>query len=303
MAKRTLAALLGAPLALVGCSDSSSDAPTHVTKVVSGGFTSPTDAVASPDGKTFYFAAFDELKSPTIYKVSSAPGSAPEVLATADPLEMPTGLLLSCDGSTLYIADIGGDAGGIYSLSTSAGGTVANLGTTNIIRPTSLAMRSDCSTIHAAGRTEDGKPALFSLPTIGGAATLIYQGEPLVSPTGMYVDNDGVSWLLDHRAAGANGEGVLWAIPVDGREAKEVASNLRMGTVGGCSLTMGGGTAVVPTRDRDGNAQLTSIDIKSGDMNNAAIPEMTDPSGLRTARDASVFAVVDSEANTIFRAE
>jgi hypothetical protein len=30
---------------------------------------------------------------------------------------------------------------------------------------------------------------------------------------------------------------------------------------------------------------------------------MTDPSGLRTAREAGVFAVVDSEAGAIYRAE
>lgn len=302
MAKVALAALMSAPLALVGCG-SDSDAPSQVTKVVSGGFTSPTDAVASPDGKTFYFAAYDEEKNPTIYRVSSAPGSVPEVLATADPLELPTGLVLSCDGSTLYIADMGGDIGGIYALSTAGGGTVTDLGATSIVRPTSLAMRADCATIHAAGRTAEGLPALFSLAAAGGPATIIYQGEPLVSPTGMYVDNDGVTWLLDHRAAGATGEGVLWAIPADGREAKEVVSNLRMGTTGGCSLTQGGGTAVIPTRDADGNAQLTSVDIKSGDMQQLAVPDMTDPSGLRTARQAGVFAVVDSEANAIYRAE
>lgn len=302
MAKLALAALMSAPLALVGCG-SDSDSPSHVTKVVSGGFSSPTDAVASPDGKTFYFAAYDEEKNPTIYKVSSAPGSAPEVLATADPLEMPTGLVLSCDGSTLFIADMGGENGAIYALSTTAGGTVTDLAASGIVRPSSLAMRSDCQTIHASGRTEDGKPALFSIAAAGGPATIIYQGDPLVSPTGMYVDNDGVTWLLDHRAAGANGEGVLWAIPEDGREAKEVVSNLRMGTTGGCSLTSGGGTAVIPTRDADGNAQLTSVDIKSGEMTQLAVPEMTDPSGLRTARKAGVFAVVDSEAGAIFRAE
>jgi hypothetical protein len=76
-----------------------------------------------------------------------------------------------------------------------------------------------------------------------------------------------------------------------------------MGTTGGCSLTSGGGTAVIPTRDADGNAQLTSVDIKSGEMTQLAVPEMTDPSGLRTARKAGVFAVVDSEAGAIFRAE
>jgi len=307
MAKRALAALTAAPVALVGCSSSERDLPTEpptqVTKVTSGGFTSPTDAVASPDGKTFYFAAYDEMKEPAIFKVSSEPGSAAEVLAVSEPLETPIGLVLSCDGKTLYIADMGGEAGAILALSTSAGGTVADLGATGIVRPSGLAMRADCKTIHASGKTETGAPALFAISTLGGAATLIYQGEPLVSPTGLHVDNDGVTWLMDHRAAGEQGEGVLWAIPADGSAASPVISNLRMGTTGGVSLTAGGGTAVMPTKDVDGNSQLTSVDIATGETVQLAAPDMTDPSGLRTARDAGVFAVVDSEAGAIYRAE
>jgi sugar lactone lactonase YvrE len=307
MAKRVLAALTTAPFALVGCGSSSdkdlpTEPPTQITQVTSGGFTSPTDAVASPDGKTFYFAAYDDLKEPTIYKVSSEPGSAPEVLAVSDPLQTPIGLVLSCDGATLFIADMGGEDGAVLSLSTS-GGTVTDLGATGIIRPSGLAMRSDCKTIHASGRTETGAPALFSLSALGGPATIIYQGEPLVSPTGLHVDNDGVSWLMDHRASGDQGEGVLWAIPADGSRATAVISNLRMGTTGGVSLTAGGGTAVMPTKDADGNSQLTSVNISTGETVQLAAPDMTDPSGLRTAREAGVFAVVDSEAGAIYRAE
>ena len=307
MAKRALAALTAAPLALVGCGSSSSedlptDPPTQVTQVTTGGFTSPTDAVASPDGKTFYFAAHDELNEPTIYSVASTPGSTPEVLAASEPLENPIGLVLSCDGATLYIADLGGENGAILALSTS-GGTPTDLGVTGIVRPASLAMRADCETIHVAGKTEDGLAALFAMTGGGGAASIIYKGEPLVSPTGMYVDTDGVTWLLDHRASGAGGEGVLWAIPADGSAANEVAGGLRLGTTGGCSLTAGGGTAVIPTKDADGNAQLTSIDIATGEMQQLATPDIQDPSGLRTARAAGVFAVVDSEAGAIYRAE
>ncbi len=307
MAKRALAALTAAPVALVGCGSSDPDLPTEpptqVTKVTSGGFQSPTDAVASPDGKTFYFAAYDDQKTPAIFQVSSTPGSAPEVLALGDPLDTPIGLVLSCDGKTLYIADMGGEAGAILSLATQAGATVSDLGVTGIVRPSGLAMRADCKTLHATGRTDSGAPALFSLSTLGGAASIVYQGEPLVSPTGLHVDDAGVSWVMDHRAAGAAGEGLLFAIPADGSAASEVISNLRMGTTGGVSLTAGGGTAVMPTKDADGNSQLTSVNIASGEMVQLAAPDMIDPSGLRTARKAGVFAVVDSEAGAIYRAE
>ncbi|HUJ60948.1 MAG TPA: hypothetical protein VLX92_20735, partial [Kofleriaceae bacterium] len=111
------------------------------------------------------------------------------------------------------------------------------------------------------------------------------------------------AWVMDHLAAGQNGEGVLFAIPSDGSAATEVASDLRMGTPGGVSLTAGGGVAVIPSVDHDGNAQLTSIVIATGEMDQLAMPDLVDPAGLRTARRAGVFAVVDSEGGAIYRAE
>jgi DNA-binding beta-propeller fold protein YncE len=309
MAKMVLMALSTAPL-LVGCSSSQSedlptDPPTSVTKVSSGGFSAPTDAVASPDGKTFYFAAYDDLKEPAIFKTSSAPGSTAEVLAVGAPLEAPIGLVLSCDGETLFVADMAAgelETGAVFALPT-GGGAVGDLAATGLVRPAGLAMAPDCKTLGITARTEEARPALFAMAITGGAASIIHAGDPLVSPTGLHVDQDGVHWVMDHLAHGAQGEGVLFAIPSDGSVVTEVASDLRMGTPGGVSLTAGGGTAVMPTTDRDGNAQLTSINIASGETLQVAAPDMVDPAGLRTAREAGVFAIVDSEAGAIYRAE
>jgi hypothetical protein len=311
MAKHVLWALSSAHLALVGCSSSESDLstepPTTLTKVTSGGFSSPTDAVASPDGKTFYFAAYDNEREPAIFKTSSAPGSIAELLAVGAPLASPMGLVLSCDGATLYIADLaaaGADEtqlGAVFSLST-GGGAVSDLGG-GISRPTGLAMEAGCKTLHVTGRSADGLPGVFTLSTEGGLASSLFTGEPLVSPSGIHVDDDGVSWVMDHRASGAAGEGVLWAIPRDGSRADEVASDLRMGTPGGVSLVAGGGTAVMPTRDREGTAQLTSVNITTGETLQLAAPDIVDVGGLRTARKAGVFALVDTEGSAIYRAE
>jgi len=80
-------------------------------------------------------------------------------------------------------------------------------------------------------------------------------------------------------------------------------SSLRMGTPGGCSLTAGGGTAVMPTRDADGNAQLTTVQLATGEVEQIAMPGVADPTGVRTARKAGVFALVDSSAGKIFIAQ
>jgi len=306
MATRFLVVLASTPAALIGCHSTDDGLPTRpptsVTKVSSGGFESPTDAVASPDGRTFYFAAWDMDKQPTLFQVSSEPDSTPRPLAAGDPLEAPLGLVMACDGKTLYVADMGADAGSIQSTPTD-GGALTAFPDTGIVRPGGLAMGPDCKTLYVTGKTGDGKPALFSVSVDGGSATTVYAGDPLVSPTGLHVDKQGVAWVMDHLAHGDNGEGVLFAIPSDGSSATEVVSDLRMGTPGGVSLTAGGGTAVMPTVDASGHGQLTAVNIKSGERTDIPAAMITDPAGLRTARKAGVFAVVDSEAGAIFRAE
>lgn len=306
MARRFLVVIASAPVALIGChSDDNglpTDPPTSIEKVSSGGFESPTDAVASPDGRTFYFAAWTTDKQPAVFQVAATAGSTPTVLAAGDPLDAPLGLVMSCDGATLYVADMGGDGGGVLAMPTS-GGAPTPLAAAGMTRPSGLAMAADCKSVFATGRLEDDTPALFQVPLAGGDARVVYEGEPLIAPTGVHVDEQGVAWVMDHHAQGKDGEGVLFAIPSDGATATEVMSNLRMGTPGGVSLTAGGGTAVMPTRDEDGNAQLTAVDIASGTVTQLATPDVTDPAGLRSARKAGVFVVVDSEAGSIYRAQ
>lgn len=306
MARCFLVVLASAPGALCGCHSSDdglpTSPPTSVTRVSSGGFESPTDAVASPDGRTFYFAAWDATQQPALFQLSSEPGSAPTSLTAGDPLEAPLGLVLSCDGVTLYVADMGGESGAVLAAPT-AGGPASALPATGLTRPGGLAMGPDCTSLFATGRLDDDTPAVFELPLAGGTARVVYQGAPLVAPTGLYVDRRGVAWVMDHLAQGESGEGVLFEIQPDGSAAAEIASDLRMGTPGGVSLTAGGGTAVMATRDADGNAQLTTVDVASHEVQQTPVPDLADPAGLRTARQTGVFAIVDSEAGAIYRAD
>jgi DNA-binding beta-propeller fold protein YncE len=266
--------------------------------------------VASPDGATFYFAAYDDAGEPAIFQTASAPGSSASAMATGAPLQLPVGLVLSCDGATVYIADLGDEeiddvtsrVGALYA-QPAAGGMLTDLGVTGLEQPGGLAMGPDCETLYATGRTADGAPGLFSVARTGGAATAIFTGDPLIAPTGLHVDADGVAWVMDHLASGPAGDGVLFKIPSNGSSAEVVASDLAMGTPGGVSLTSGGGTAVMPTKDADGNGQLTTVSISTGETNQVAATSITDPAGLRTARNAAVFAVVDHEGAAIYRAE
>src|SRR3954464_8112073 len=138
MAKRLWLASGLAPLAMLGCHASTDDSlstepPTTVTKVAQGGFSNPTDAVASPDGKTFYFAAHDdeEERQPAIFATASEPGSSAEALAVGAPLDMPFGLVMSCDGEAILVADAGGETGAVLKLPAS-GGSVDTLATSGL---------------------------------------------------------------------------------------------------------------------------------------------------------------------------
>jgi DNA-binding beta-propeller fold protein YncE len=286
------------------------DPPTEVEMVASGGFTDPLDAVASPDGATFYFSAFTvEDRQPAIFSVPAAGGEATRI-AGGPPLENPSGLLLSADGATLYVADIGVRAGEpgedaeastqsvMYSMSTS-GSALTPMSVSGIGEAAGLALGPDGETIHVTGYNEAGEPGLFRLPPGSGAAEEILLGAPLESPTGVYVDAEGVSWVMDHHPSRALG-GALWAITPSG-EASEVIGNLGLSDPGGVSLVAGGGTAVIPNTTEDGAGQLTTVNIDSGEQT-VVESSMKAPAGIRTAREAGVFAVADSEGDAIYLA-
>jgi len=109
---------------------------------------------------------------------------------------------------------------------------------------------------------------------------------------------------MDHRAFGAMDglEGVLWKIEANGTTT-EVVADLAMGTPGGVSTTAGGAYAVMPTRDATGAGRLTIVQFSGGVRTELPAPMIKDPAGIRVARQAGVFAVVDSEGGAIFRAE
>ncbi|MCG8416499.1 MAG: hypothetical protein MJE77_00990 [Proteobacteria bacterium] len=291
-------------------------APSQATMVASGSFEGPMDAVASPDGSTFYFSAHhrdapaDAVSTAAIFAVPSSGGSA-QVLASGAPLEDPAGLVMSCDGNTLYVADLSyladdaadqddADKSALYTLDLTSG-TLTPLSHDGIAEAAGLAFDSECSTLYVTGYTPSGKPALFTLAPEGGRAAIVTQGEPLESPSGVYVDTDRVAWVMDQLPSIHLG-GALFAVQPDGTAAV-VADGLTISEPAGVSLVAGGEIAVIPSHDLDDNGQLLAIDTKSGDRTTLSTPDILEPAGIRTATNAPVMAVVDSDGDAIYRAE
>ena len=311
----------------LGCSsndrdDPSAGLPSTLTAVATLGFERPTDAVASNDGTTFYFTGVrpgtdGEADEAAVFSVPVTGGSATPLHAGA-PLGSPTGLVLSCDGSTLYVADMGqavddeqaeapedgelaADAGALFTVDVQTG-AITPLTATGVGRATGVALSVDCSTLFVTGWTPTGEPALFTVATAGGTAQSRLTGAPLVAPTGVHVDNDGIAWVMDYLAEGQDGAGALFAIEQNGN-ARVVISDLDMGMPGGVSLDSTGRHALMPTVDEDGAGQLTAVTLATGEVRQIPAPMMRDPAGIRTARDAAIFAVVDADSNTIFAAQ
>ena len=302
-----LLAAAGVWLAACGGDDDglTTDPPSEVEMVAHGGFESPLDAIASLDGETFYFTAFTADDEQAALFSVPAGGGDPTVLHAGAPLEDPTGLVLSCDGKKLYLADLGPDSSELadgqsllYAWDI-AGEALSNITLTGMAEAASLALGPDCETLYATGYADDGAPGLFRFGLDGGAAEAVLTGAPLQSPSGVYVDADQVACVMDHLPRRGSG-GVLWAITPDG-EASEVVSGLGLSEPAGVSLVAGGGTAIIANRTMDGEGQLLAVEIESGERTEIAT-SMIEPAGLRTAREAGVFAIADSDGDAIYRA-
>ena len=300
-----------------GCNTDGGDAslpttpPTKVELVTDTGFRHVGAVESSPDGATFYAAAFDEEDRPGVFAIDVASGSS-SALHVGEPLLYPADIAVSCDGTRLFVADMGlgvpdsefgdpveplGQAGGIHVLSTN-GDSVERLSANGIGRAAGVIVSTDCETLFVTGWTEMFQPALFTVPVGGGSARVIHEGAPLVSPTGVHVDEANVAWVMDHGARNDSGEGLLFSITLDG-QVSEVVGGLGMGRHGGVSLVPGGTTAVMPVVNDQGMGQLVTANTETGQMSTMDIPDIAYPTGTAAARNAPVMVVAGEQSISI----
>jgi hypothetical protein len=298
--------------AIAGCSQGPSglptSAPTKVELVTDTGFRQAGAVESSPDGAIFYVAAYDDMGRPAVFSVDVATADVAPLHA-GEPFLYPADLAMSCDGSQLFVADTGmgvpdseigdptealGQAGGVHVLAT-ADGTLSRLDTTGIARAAGVVVSVDCETLYVAGWTDADVPAVFTVPVAGGAATVVYEGDPLSSPTGIHVDADSVAWVMDHAARNDSGEGLLFAVAPDGTIG-EVVGGLGMGRHGGVSLVPGGTTAVIPVVNDDGETELVTANTETGAVEIVPVPDLAHPTGVAAARNAPVMVVAGEQS-------
>lgn len=135
--------------------------------------------------------------------------------------------------------------------------------------------------------------AIFKVSAAGGPITKLFQGDPLVSPFGITISNDGATlFIADSGAATSEdrSDGRVYALSVGGGSPSPLS-----GTEG---LAPGGvevmGDSLYITGRRDGRAGLFKIGLGGGDATAVAIGDaFVDPSGVAIGRDGVAY-VVDS---------
>src|SRR5262249_14942659 len=89
--------LFGVDMTLVPTVD-----PTMAT--AAGTFSSPLDAVLTPDGTTVYVSGYNAAGEAAIFSLTVSSGTS-QTLVSGNGLVFPASLALSNDGKTLYVAD------------------------------------------------------------------------------------------------------------------------------------------------------------------------------------------------------
>lgn len=232
-----LAALAtGGALLSVGCKDQPGNVPPPPTlgtqspknAATAATLLRPIAAALSPDAKTLFVTAFDQLGQGQV--LSGAVGGTLAPLSTGVTLSYPCGIAVSPDGMTLLVTDLGdaggaGPTGAIYRGATTGG--LSAVTAPMVIYPTAVAVSLDSATAYVTGSDQtDGQPGVWSIALSGGTVNPLIKGPPLAHPAGITVANDSSVYVADSGASGG-GHGAIFRIQ-SGRPIQINKTPLRM---------------------------------------------------------------------------
>ncbi|MDD9970859.1 MAG: hypothetical protein OXR73_31770 [Myxococcales bacterium] len=267
----------------------------------------PMDATPGPDGEVVYFtatAATDDADGlpttlPGVYRTGANGGEIVRMCEGA-PLVSPTGIAVSLDGETLFLADPGIANGGAL-LRGPAGETTdcpEPLAATVGMAPRGVVVAEvdGEEVVFFTGQVpESGSPGLFRLD--GDVAEEVASGAPFAAPAGVVVASDGAAYVID--ALASNGVAALLRVDAQG-EVDTVVGGLGVGFPAGITLEMSESSALVsglsPETGRD---VVYVVDLDSAEVSTVTdtVDAFAEPAGLHRAHNRNVFAWADSEAN------
>jgi hypothetical protein len=279
--------------------------PTSITwtKVASPTASMATAVTAS--GSLQYFTAYDGTNDAGVWSVMV--GSQPTAVFVGPPLVLPSGLALSGDDSTLYIADsaaatyladggLANDLGVVWSMP-AGGGTPTAIPITGLMAPIAVSLSSDGSSLLISGQDATGTAGVFKVAASGGTMTALAQ-TGLTDP-GEASDEGGALWIAEHRAA--SGYGAL--LRYSGGTATDMTTDaIQLGFPGSLVASADGSTIYLAYLGSDGGAISYTPSSGTGTGGQVTIKPagtvLVYPSGLSRGRSANVFGLSDGEATT-----
>lgn len=265
----------------------------------------PFDATPNQDGTVVYFTGVDPEEGAGVFSVDSAGGTVAQV-STGDPFVAPFGIAVANTPGFAYVTDpaadeAGGDRGKIFSVN------VGNGQTTDVVTgfsPLGLDI-SDArgeDTIYFSGRNASGEPGVFSVLTGGGSVTEVFAGGSLVDPSGIAVSTAGDIYFVDTVGSGSR-NGRIYVLEGGAGSPSLLADEISVGYPAGLAITADDSelwvSAIEPTTRTDvllrvntGTGAVTSY---VGDSD-TSIAELEEAAGIHRAKNADIFAFVDSRA-------
>ena len=320
----TIVAALGLALA---CSESkpqpeestpNPDGPFKSVEAVAnapGAFSSPRAGAPLNDGSIALIATLEGLSDEAseagerVAILKQSRGKAtPDLLYSGDALVNPLDLAVSLDGATLYVADPAGGADGNGAISTlpSTGGEPVSV--LNGYAPRAVTVADDGRVFFSGVSADSGKPGVFELRD--GVAVSVFEGAPLVDPSGIAVQADGTLLVADTRLFDASESLASEAgiVRISSGQASIFASGFAAGYPAGIALTRDEATLIVSGEGADRSDTVFLVDVANPSAPPRAVTadfsRYQDASaGLKRAHDSNTFiwASLAADGGTVFR--
>lgn len=284
---------------------------------------SPLDAMPSPDGKVIYYTAFKTaandpnepnaigMNDGALFKINADGSGAATELASG--FQNPTGLVVSKDGTKIYVADSGttkldddgvddADAdklGGIYTVP-AAGGNATLITGTNGYQPKSLDVVSDpADQVYFSGvDPADDQAGIFRIAGAGGNVNVVSKDAKIMDPSGVAVAKDGTVYFAD--TIGGTGGNASSIFMVKNGTLTEFVTELKVGYPAGIALSQDENFLLVSGLQPEENTSvLHRIDIAKKEIAesiNKDIGQNSNSAGLHRAHNADLYAWANASA-------
>lgn len=201
-------------------------------------------------------------------------------------------ILAGCSSSSSSTEDSGI---GISHIDPAASGDGATLQT-----PFDATPDPDGTNVYFTALTVDGTPAVFKVAAAGGPVTALVTGDPLVSPFGISISDDGQTLFIADASADATADGedsgAIYTLPVSGGKPTALAGTAGMHPRG----VQVDGEFVYFTGFQNGKPGAFKAALGGGAVTQLGTSDaFADPSGLAVTKTGSVLVMDSSPGGAV----